>query len=33
MRAANYRVDRKDEPEPPVAAARWLGARVVSAPR
>jgi len=32
MRAANYRVDRKDEPEPPVAAARWLGARMMAAP-
>jgi osmoprotectant transport system permease protein len=32
MRAANQRVDRKDEPEPPVAAARWLGARAVGMP-
>jgi hypothetical protein len=32
MRAANQRVDRKDEPEPPVAAARWLGARAVETP-
>jgi osmoprotectant transport system permease protein len=30
MRAANYRVDRKEEPEPPVSAARWLGARVAA---
>ena len=25
MPAANQRVDRKYEPEPPVAAGRWLG--------
>jgi osmoprotectant transport system permease protein len=31
MREANYRVDRKDEPETPVAAARWLAARAVAA--
>jgi osmoprotectant transport system permease protein len=33
MRAANYRVDRRDEPESPVAAARWLGARLTAAAR
>jgi osmoprotectant transport system permease protein len=31
MRAANQRVDRKSEPEPPVAAARWLQARAAAA--
>jgi osmoprotectant transport system permease protein len=31
MRAANQRVDRRDEPEPPAAAARWLGTRAVAA--
>jgi osmoprotectant transport system permease protein len=29
MREANYRVDRRDDPEPPVAAARWLALRVL----
>jgi osmoprotectant transport system permease protein len=33
MREANYRVDRKQEPEPPVAAARWLATRAVAAQR
>jgi osmoprotectant transport system permease protein len=33
MREANYRVDREEEPESPVAAARWLADRAVSAPR
>jgi osmoprotectant transport system permease protein len=33
MREANYRVDRKDEPEPPVAAARWLATRTAGPPQ
>jgi osmoprotectant transport system permease protein len=33
MREANYRVDRGDNPEPPVAAARWLAMRVLPADR
>jgi osmoprotectant transport system permease protein len=33
MREANYRVDRGDDAEPPVAAARWLGLRVLATPR
>ncbi len=31
MREANYRVDRRDDPESPVAAARWLASRVSAA--
>jgi osmoprotectant transport system permease protein len=30
MREANYRVDRKDEPEDPVTAARWLANRALA---
>jgi osmoprotectant transport system permease protein len=33
MREANYRVDRGSDPEPPVAAARWLATQVLPAPR
>jgi osmoprotectant transport system permease protein len=33
MREANYRVDRKDGPEPPVAAARWLATRAIAPSR
>jgi hypothetical protein len=28
MRAANYRVDRPDNPEPPAAAAKWLASEI-----
>ncbi len=33
MREANYRVARKEGPEPPVAAARWLATGAIAASR
>ena len=33
MRAASQRVARKDDPEPPVVTARWLGSRLLAASR